>query len=132
MPTEQLGMGGYNSVRGYDLFSVLGDSGLFVNLELRTQPISPGLGHRWGICDEFGILNDELTAHVFHDFGQAYNHTLIQGEDPSVDLASVGVGFRYALQRRFSLRMDYGWALNDLVAAQQPRHRIHIGTILSY
>jgi hemolysin activation/secretion protein len=135
LPTEQLGLGGYNSVRGYDLQSVLGDSGYFVNLELRTQPVSLGLGGRWGLSDEFGILDDQLTARVFYDFGSAYDHTSVPLLDPSVDLQSVGVGFDYALQRRFSLRVDYGWQLTQLELPgvfAQPAQRIHIGAVVSH
>jgi hemolysin activation/secretion protein len=135
LPTEQLGMGGYNSVRGYDLYSVLGDSGYFVNLELRTQPVCLGLGYRLGIGDVFGISEDELTAHIFYDFGDAYLHTPLPIEDPSVDLQSIGLGVRYSLQRRLSLRVDYGWQLTDLGIVgplRQPRHRVHIGLVVSH
>ncbi len=134
LPTEQLGIGGYNSVRGYDINSVLGDSGLFVNCELRTKPTPLGLGYRYGLSDAFGCLEDEFTAHVFYDFGAAYLHSPLPIEVPDADLQSVGIGCRYTLQRRFSVRADYGWALADLPPLQprQPRHRVHIGAIVSY
>ena len=134
LPTEELGIGGYNSVRGYDINSALGDSGMFVNFELRTRPVPLGLGYKLGLCDELGYLEDELTSHVFYDFGAVYPHTPLPFEESRVDLQGVGLGFRYALQRRFSVRTDYGWGMSDLPTLQprQPRHRIHIGTILSY
>lgn len=134
LPSEQLGIGGYNSVRGYDVNSALGDSGLFVNLELRTRPVPLGLGYKFGLCDEFGTLEDQLTMHVFYDFGVVYPHTPLAIEDSQVDLQGAGVGFRYAMQRRFSVRADYGWGMSDLPILQprQPRHRIHLGAILSY
>ncbi len=119
LPTEQLGLGGYNSVRGYDLYSVVGDSGFFVNLEIRTEPV-------WVFgCDELQLLG-------FYDFGNAYNHTLLPGEDPSVDLQGVGVGLRYQMQPNLTLRTDYGWQLSELATQPSPRQRWHIGVVLSH
>ena len=131
--TEQFGIGGYNSVRGYDINSALGDSGYFTNIELRTRPISTGLSNRY--CDALGRLGDELTAHVFYDQGRAYLHSPLPGQQRDVDLHGVGVGARYNLQRRLTVRMDYGWALTNVnLPGQptQPRHRIHLGVIGSY
>lgn len=133
LPTEQLGLGGYNSVRGFDMYSALGDSGYFVNLELQTQPIHLGCGEKLGIGDEFGISQDALRFLAFYDFGDAYSHTLaFAGEDPSVDLQGVGVGLRYNLERRFSLRADYAWQVNRLASQPAPNQRWHIGVVTSY
>jgi hemolysin activation/secretion protein len=140
LPTEQLGIGGYNSVRGYDINSALGDSGLFANLELRTRPVCVGLGSRCRKADELGPLEDEITAHIFYDFGEVFLHSPlrvgpVQVEKQSMDLHAVGIGCRYALQRRFSLRADYGWGLSNVTQLgqpPQPRHRIHLGAVLSY
>lgn len=140
LPTEQFGIGGYNSVRGYDINTALGDSGMFVNLELRTRPVPLGLGYKCGLGDAFGCLEDEFSTHVFYDFGAVYPHTPLVDfrtrlplEESRSDLQGVGLGLLYTLQRRFSLRADYGWGLSDLPSqSSQPRHRIHVGTILSY
>ncbi len=134
LPTEQLGVGGYNSVRGYDINSAIGDSGMFTTLELRTRPMQPGVGCRYGMQDCFGMLQDQLSTHVFYDFGVAYKHTALPQEARRANLHGVGTGFRYSLQRRLTLRMDYGWALTAVNAPgqpRQPRHRVHIGTVLS-
>ncbi len=133
LTTEQLGIGGYNSVRGYDINSAIGDSGLFCNFELRTRPVPALLNHRY--CDRLGRLGDEFSTHLFYDYGQVFLHQALPGQSESVDLHSVGAGMKYSLQRRFSLRADYGWGLTDLVQPgqpSQPRHRIHIGAVASY
>ena len=135
LPSEQLGLGGYNSVRGYNLQSLLGDSGFFGNFELRTQPVPLGIGCRCGLGDEFGVFEDEFTAHVFYDVGGGYNHTPILADGSGTELQSVGVGFRYNLQRSCSVRFDYGWGIgNEQIpgAAAQPGQRVHIGTVFSY
>jgi hemolysin activation/secretion protein len=117
---EQLGFGGYNSIRGYDQYAVLGDSGYFINFELWTAPIYP-------LC-----RNDELRMLAFYDFGDAYNHTLLPGEDPSVDLSGVGVGLRYAIRPNFNLRADYGWQTAQIANIPNPRERWHVGAVVSY
>jgi hemolysin activation/secretion protein len=69
---------------------------------------------------------------AFFDYGNADNHTLLPGEDVSVDLSSVGLGLRYALDDTASLRFDYGVQLNAVTFQPQPRQRIHLGVVLAY
>ena len=121
LPSEQLGFGGYNSIRGYDMRVVNGDSGYFFNLELRTDPISTGL-----------CCGDELQFLTFYDVGDSRNHTTLPFEDPSVDLNSAGVGLNYSLSQTFQARVEYGWQLNDLGFPGFPRQRWHVGMIASY
>lgn len=120
LPTEQLGFGGYNSVRGYDLYSIVGDSGYFFNLEIQTP-----VYHLSKCCC------DELRFHVFYDQGDAYNHTLLVGEDPSVDLKGTGLGFRYRMEPNLEVRFDYGWQLADLGLPIFGDERVHLGVVLS-
>ncbi len=119
VPSEQLGLGGYNSVRGYDQYASIGDSGYFANLELWTAPMYIGLGQ------------DELRFLAFYDFGDTYPHRPLVGQDPSVDMQGVGAGFRYNLQQRVELRVDYGWQLSQLALQPAPRERWHIGVVFS-
>jgi hemolysin activation/secretion protein len=73
MPTEQLGFGGYNSVRGYDQYAVVGDSGFFMNFELWSPSIPV---RQCGTCD-----CATLRGLVFYDYGQSYNHSVQPGEE---------------------------------------------------
>ena len=119
LPTEQLGLGGYNSIRGYDLFSVVGDSGYFFNLELWT-PVR---------C----VKGGELRCLAFVDMGQAFNHTLLPLESASTDMQGAGVGFRYTLDPHLTVRCDYGWQLSRLNPLfGQPESRWHVGVVASY
>jgi hemolysin activation/secretion protein len=120
LPSEQLGFGGFDSIRGYDMRLVNGDSGYFLNLEARTIPF----------C--LGPYGGETQFLAFFDYGNADNHTLLPGEDVSVDLSSVGLGLRYALDDTASLRFDYGVQLNAVTFQPQPRQRIHLGVVLAY
>ncbi|HPM83217.1 MAG TPA: ShlB/FhaC/HecB family hemolysin secretion/activation protein [Candidatus Anammoximicrobium sp.] len=116
---EQLGFGGYNSIRGYDMYSDVTDSGYFVNLEL------------WSPSYTLGLRDDELRLLAFFDFGNGYNHTLLPGEPDRIDLSSVGAGLRYVARPNAELRVDYGWQLGDEYLLMD-RHRVHIGAVLSY
>lgn len=121
LPSEQIGFGGYYSVRGYDMRVVNGDSGYVTNLELVTDPF------RYGSCCQHTI--QYLT---FYDFGDSYNHTLLPGEDPSVDLSSVGIGLRYSYADNVTLRADYAWQTAQIAALPNPRERIHLGAVVSW
>lgn len=118
--TEQLGLGGYNSVRGFDLYTAVQDSGFILNLELHTKPIS--------------LVNsdDELKFLGFYDYGQGYNHTLLPGEASTVRLQGMGAGLRYQLQSNIELRADYGWQIDSSATLISYRSRSHIGCVLSY
>jgi hemolysin activation/secretion protein len=122
LPSEQLGLGGFDTVRGYDMRLVNGDSGYVVNLELRTEPVSLGLDHD---------RHDSFQFLVFHDLGGAMNHTLSPGESPLVGLSSVGIGARYAMAPTVALRFDYGWQL-EAVAPDPRGSRAHISAVISY
>ena len=75
---------------------------------------------------------DELRFLAFYDFGDAYNHTLLVGEDPSVDLGGVGFGLRYSMQPNIDLRVEYAWQTAGLVFLPTPRERFHVGVVVSH
>lgn len=125
--SEQLGLGGYNNVRGYDSREVNGDEGYFASLELRTKPFALS-----------GILDDELlvTFLGFTDYGNVSPETTRPGEDPHAELWSIGFGTRVNYSPYASLRFDYGWQMNDSGASSLSRdgdnHRGHVGMTVSY
>ena len=124
--SEQLGVGGYNTVRGYDEREANGDEGYLFSTELRIPPISPGslLGLS-NAGDQFQILG-------FWDYGVAENRILLLGEDPSVILSGVGPGMRYSISPYLSLRADYGYQLKDSGNNLRHNSRWHVGIVLSY
>jgi hemolysin activation/secretion protein len=117
LPSEQFGLGGYQTVRGYDEREANGDGGYLVSLEVRTPPVS--------ISD--GTIPDQLQFLAFWDYGCTFNRTLLPGEDPN----SVGPGVRYVITPYFSFRFDYGFQLYQAVAGRHGS-RGHIGAVLSY
>ncbi len=124
--SEQLGIGGYSSVRGYDEREANGDDGFLFSTELRSPSISPmkmmGIG-KW---------KDQLLGLAFFDMGDAELHQALPGEDPSKLLASVGPGVRYSVNPYLSIRSDYGMQLTDSGNNRRYNSRVHFGLVLSY
>ncbi|MGH8547369.1 MAG: ShlB/FhaC/HecB family hemolysin secretion/activation protein, partial [Methylococcales bacterium] len=101
---EQFIAGGMQSVRGYFLTQVLGDSGISASLSW----FSPQLG--------FGVLGaylKDLRALVFFDFAGVWLNKPLPGTAPRQDLASTGLGLRLNLLRYFYGELDWGFALID-------------------
>ena len=126
VPSEQLGLGGYDTVRGYDEREVNSDEGYLFNVELRTPVMSPGKI----FSREKG--SDQLQFLAFWESGAGHNHTLLVGEPDETRLESVGVGLRYTIKTNLSIRADYGWQLKKSVIDQNHGSRGDIGIVLSY
>lgn len=106
VPSEQLGMGGAYTVRGYEERSASGSEGFLVTNELRAPSFSLGQ-----FLDK--SAKDQMQLLAFFDYGQTSNRDLLRNEDPHVLLKSAGAGLRYQVSRFFTLRFDYGWQLVD-------------------
>ncbi len=124
-PSEQLGVGGYDTVRGYSERAANGDHGFFMSHELRTPALHPARIFR----NE--KLTDDLQFLAFWDYGFTKTLEPRDGEDSSQSLASLGIGARYAIGHYLSLRADYGWKLIDL-DSDSGDGRFHLGVTASF
>ena len=119
--SETLGAGGYDSVRGFEQRVARGDNGFVGTVELRTPTIYPSnLG---------GFFNaqDALMGLIFYDFANLNNEVPLPGQR-DIALGSVGVGFRYQVEKWFSLRVDYGVQIRDNLPINDGQHgRWHVG-----
>jgi hypothetical protein len=108
-------LGGYNSIRGYPLFSVRGLNRIISNVELRfplVEAIIMGLPVPWLLRGFQGV--------AFIDAGAAFdNWSFFKGVDSGRTrdlLLSYGLGFRYVLSPGLNIRID--WATPyDLVSS---------------
>jgi hemolysin activation/secretion protein len=125
LASEQVGLGGFSSVRGYDNFTVRGDEGAVVNVELRS-PSFPILG----LLNE--QINDRLQLLAFYDYGIVRNKERLPQELDDISLASVGVGLRYQLGTYLSVRLDYGWKLEDIEFLEEDDGRLDFSVIASF
>ena len=64
------------------------------------------------------------------DFGESSILDVLPGEDRHSFVASTGVGTRLSLNDQLSLRVDYGYGIQDDIAARH--HRVHVGLIRQF
>jgi hemolysin activation/secretion protein len=125
-PSEQMGFGGYDSVRGYDDREVNTDEGFTFTTELRTPPVS--LGEFFG-CHQ---IHDQLQFLGFWDYGAANNYNLLPGEPSQIPLSAVGGGLRYSVNTYLSVRFDYGFQLLNTGLDNDHGGRGDVGVVVSY
>ena len=136
LQSEQFGLGGYDTVRGYEEREFNADNALCTNVEIHTPPVS--VVRFFSPCSQ---LNDRLYFLVFFDYGLGnVNH---RGEFINLEnfnakiprfeyLMSVGPGFRYTINSYLSARLDWGVKLHRTPFSDGARSKFHFGFILNY
>lgn len=128
LPSEQLGMGGYATARGYEEREGNGDQGYLISNEIRTPAIN--LSH---FITKSALWEDKVQLLGFWDYGEIQNVDLLASEKPHYFFSSVGPGLRYTLSRHFALRFDYGWQLFSSGLGPPGQHsRAHLGVVATY
>lgn len=100
LPSEEMGLGGDDTLRGYAPYSVQGDRGWDVQTELRT----PALAF-------FGDSGPAFQPFLFVDAGHVWNKIDQPAEVQAGMLSSVGVGLRFQWSRFVNARVTYGQPL---------------------
>ncbi|WP_375513017.1 ShlB/FhaC/HecB family hemolysin secretion/activation protein [uncultured Nostoc sp.] len=93
--SEQIGLGGQASIRGYRQDALLADNGAFGSIELRLPIL------------RLRQQQSLLQLIPFVDIGTAWNSSGGSNIDPGF-LASAGLGFRYQLSDQIDARFDWG------------------------
>lgn len=119
LPSEQFGLGGYDTVRGYEERDFLADNMACLNLELRAPRLS------------FFRKKDELIFLAFTDIAGGYNFQSEQSSETKQYLWSTGLGARYQIAPYLTFRADYGFQLHHIFGEDQ-LGRFHLGGSLSY
>jgi hemolysin activation/secretion protein len=127
LSSEQLGVGGYATIRGYEEREVNADEGFYTNAELRSPPLS--LASLFKLGD---VPQDQLQALLFWDYAAVSLSDPIGGQDPNLFLSSFGPGVRYSINPYLSFRFDYGFQLMDSGQPSRFNSRAHLGMVLSY
>jgi len=127
LPSEQLGIGGFASVRGYKERELNADNGLIVNLELQSNPVSLV---KYVSKKECGWI-DEFQLLFFFDYGLANLHQATAFEDSTDSLYSFGAGGRYFINPYLSVQADWGIQLHHLEDSG-PHNRLHFYASLAY
>lgn len=126
LASEQMGLGGYNSVRGYEERQINVDNGFIINIDLKAKPIPLFSYFRKARC-----MDEGLVLLAFFDLGYGKNHSLIQGEKNSYTIYSIGPGFRYHLVHNISVRGDWGYQLKNLDCSSRSS-MFHFGAVFSF
>ena len=109
IPAEQMGVGGANSVRGYEERAYLGDHAAVFTLEYRT-PLLLGL-FTHPPKDSKTATKDRLQFVAFSDLGFFSRVDPLPGEITDEMLWGAGVGLRFAWSENYQLRCDYALPL---------------------
>lgn len=125
LPSEQLGLGGYNTVRGYEERAFSADNGFLLSGELRSLPLKI-----------IGRLNkhlkDGLQFLVFVDYGLGTNRHWIPQEGKEAYLLGIGPGARYTIDSFLTARLDWGFRLHDKAIFSGPDQLLYFSVVGSY
>ena len=120
--SEQIGAGGYDTVRGFDQRVVRGDQGGWGTFEIYTPEISLG---------RIGDWENETDSLRFLGFFDAA--VLRNDDDPSnIEIGSVGVGLRWNYSDWFKFRLDYGYPVFTENVVADDSGRFHIGATATF
>ncbi len=95
---EQFGIGGINSVRGFEERAVVGDRGDQATLEF-SRPVS--------------IFEQTIRIRLFSDVGHTKIIKPTAGQIDSQTLANIGAGLSWQWKNNLSVSIDYAHELND-------------------
>jgi hemolysin activation/secretion protein len=128
LPSEQMGIGGYSTVRGYDENQLTMDRAFIANVEFRT-PAIPVIA----MIRKYPV-KDGLQFLVFADYGMGNNHNAIGTKNILYRdyLLGVGPGVRYTLDPYVSARLDWGIRLHNQTNFFGETSMVHFSTVFSY
>lgn len=120
LSSEQLTIGGYNTVRGFVEQTINGDRGYLASLELRAP--------QWNVNFGQDLTYGNLQGLLFLDWGKVRN----RDDTNWFELASAGLGLRYAYSNSVSLRFDYGWVLKEFSGYPHDSSRGHLSVNVGF
>jgi hemolysin activation/secretion protein len=100
---EQFGVGGANSVRGFNERAYSNDKGHQATVELITPDVAGKIGFNGG----------RLKFLAFYDTANLSRNFIQPGEQTGLGIDSIGVGLRLTYRERLSVRMDYAQVKHD-------------------
>lgn len=131
LPSEQLGLGGYDTIRGYDQRAANKENGIILSAELRSpsMPIWSKLKH---------VPKDSFQVLAFLDYGYgrnqfSYTNSTSEVKEPkNVWLMGIGPGFRYTLDPYFTARLDWGFKLHKDDTVGRRKNFVNFSLTASY
>ncbi|NGX52077.1 MAG: Heme/hemopexin transporter protein HuxB [Candidatus Anoxychlamydiales bacterium] len=127
LSSEQLGLGGYNTVRGYEYRIVNKDNGVIFNIEGYTCPMKL-------ISNRKIKFKESLKFLAFIDYGCGWDSTEIETVKDFIYLMGAGGGVRYQTFPNLAFRIDWGFKLHE-IKEFEPRNKLgrwHFGFNLNF
>lgn len=125
LASEELGGGGYDSIRGWEERIARGDRGIVATAELRTPVFYPST------FGGFNNAQDGAYGLIFYDYGAFSDEVPIPGTQ-DLEMGSVGIGLRYQRENWFSLRIDYGFQVSEQGFDDGHTGRLHVGASATF
>ncbi len=122
VPGEQFGLGGANSVRGFQEREVSDDIGNSGSIEFYSPDI----------FNLMNIHNFRGRMLVFYDAGQVSRVSPLPGEESYTAVSSAGAGVRLGWGKNFNLTADYGYALGVEGTRAVRNNRFHLTAAFSF
>jgi hemolysin activation/secretion protein len=111
LPAAQFGIGGMDSVRGFNERQFIGDRGYSGTVEV----YSPDFG------DRFEVNGVRARLLAFYDYGRVWTINPEVFEPRTTGISSAGPGIRIGYKSNLSLRFDYGFVINSGGSADSGR-----------
>ena len=119
---EQFGIGGEDSIRGFEEREVSNDKGLQLQAELYT-------------LDWYADMpSSKLSARgvAFFDAGRVWRNDPLPGEQQGENISSAGLGVRLGFGNHASLKLDYAHVLAGTSVTKVGSDKLHVLLVLSY
>ncbi len=125
LPSEQFGIGGYDTVRGYDERQLNTDFASLASLEIRTPtiPVMSAIRKK--------TIRDSIQFLAFVDFGCGRNKGASESEENQF-LLGIGPGARYSIDPRVTARCDVGIKLHRKDLFFGGAYSVHFSAIASF
>ena len=121
LPSEQFGLGGYDTVRGYDQRELNKDGAILLSTEARS-PALPVI-KPW---------NDAVQFLIFLDYGWGDDHNALPQGSKADYLLGTGPGMRYTIEPYLTARLDWGIKLHKQAGFGGGNTMIHFNITASY
>ena len=119
---EQFGIGGVDSVRGFNEREILNDRGYRTSIELQGS----NLGRA------FQSEQLQLRPVVFYDAGWVQRNHPLPGEQKSSAISSAGIGLRSELGNNLHARIDYATVLQGGGVRKTGDRKLHANLTLTF
>jgi hemolysin activation/secretion protein len=122
VPGEQYGIGGADSVRGFNEREVVNDRGYRGTLELYTPDLGTAL--KWEEA--------RVRALAFFDAGSVQRNKALPNEVENEFISSAGMGLRFSWGKTATARVDYAYVLNGGASQGKGDQRVHFSLAVVY